>query len=143
MQPDGSMPSNQPPEPVPIQMNPVQQQMTQAQPVQPMLFGATQQPMMGQQIMIQQNGNGMAVTGLVMGILGIVCYLLGWLICVTWAIGWLFGILAIIFGHLGHGEGKRSGTGEGQGVAGFILGYLTILGYLIPLVFLGGSLATL
>lgn len=82
MQPDGSMPSNQPPAAVPIQMNPVQQPI-QAQPVQPMLFGAPQQPMMAQQIMIQQNGNGMAVTGLVMGILAIVCYLLGWLICVT------------------------------------------------------------
>ena len=40
-------------------------------------------------------------------------------------------------------RGNRSGTGAGQGVAGFILGYLTILGYIIPMVLLGGSLATL
>ena len=142
MQPDGSMPSNQPPASIPIQVNPVQQPI-ESQPVQPMLFGATQQPMMAQQIMIQQNGNGMAVTGLVMGILAIVCYLLGWLICVTWAVGWLFGILAIIFGHLGQAEGNRSGTGTGQGIAGFILGYLAILGYIIPMILLGGSLASL
>ena len=142
MQPDGSIPSNQPPTSIPIQMNPVQQPM-QAQPAQPMLFGATPQPMMAQQVMIQQNGNGMAVTGLVMGLLGIFCYLLGWLICITWAVGWLFGILAIIFGHLGQAEGNRSGVGAGQGIAGFILGYLTILGYIIPMLLLGGSLASL
>ena len=141
MQPDGSIPANQPPAAVPIQMNPVQQPM-QAQPVQPILIGTTQQPMMAQQIMIQQDGNGMAVAGLVMGILGITCYLLGWLICVTWAVGWLFGTLAIIFGHLGQAEGNRSGTGAGQGIAGYVLGYLTILGYVVPFILLG-SLASL
>ena len=85
----------------------------------------------------------MATVWLLLGILAIVCYLLGWLICVTWAVGWLFGILAVIFGHLGQAEGSRSGTGAGQGIAGFILGYLTILGYIIPMILLGGSLASL
>jgi hypothetical protein len=106
--------------------------MQYAQPVQPMMYGATQQPMMGQQIMIQQRTNSMSVTGMVMGIIGISCYLLGWLICLTWLVGWVFGILAIIFGHIGQAEGNRSGIGAGQGIAGYVLGYLTLLGYIIP-----------
>ena len=103
---------------------------------QPMMYGTPQQPMMGQQIMIQQRANNMSVTGMVMGIIGIGCYLLGWLICITWLIGWVFAILAIIFGHIGHAEGERSGVGTEQGMIGCVLGYITMLGYIIPFLML-------
>ena len=137
MQSDGSKPLNQPPASVPIQSSPVNSVPMQfTQQGQPMMYGTPQQPMMGQQIMIQQRANNMSVTGMVMGIIGIGCYLLGWLICITWLIGWVFAILAIIFGHIGHAEGKRSGVGTEQGMIGCVLGYITMLGYIIPFLML-------
>jgi hypothetical protein len=105
-----------------------------------MLYGATQQPMMSQNILISQNsGNGASTTGLVMGILAISFFGLGWIpfLCFFLLISWIFAILAIIFGHIGHAQGNKSGVGAGQGIAGFILGYLTLFGYALPFILLG------
>jgi hypothetical protein len=129
-QPDGQ------PMSVPIQSVPISQPIQQ---VQPMLYGQAQ-PMMAQTIMIpQNNGNGPATTGLVMGILAITTFVLGFIpfLCFFFLISWLFALLAVIFGHIGASQGSKTGVGGGQGVAGLILGYLTLAGYLLPFILLG------
>ena len=133
MQPQ--QPNNQP-QPVPIQSAPVSQPI---QPVQPMLYGQPQ-PMMAQNIIVAQNsGNGASTTGLVMGILAISTFALGFIpfLCFFFLFSWLFALLAVIFGHIGASQGSKTGVGGGQGVAGLILGYLTLAGYLIPFLLLG------
>ena len=133
MQPQ--QPNNQP-QPVPIQSAPVSQPI---QPVQPMLYGQPQ-PMMAQNIMVAQNsGNGASTTGLEMGILAISTFALGFIpfLCFFFLFSWLFALLAVIFGHIGASQGSKTGVGGGQGVAGLVLGYLTLAGYLIPFLLLG------
>ena len=133
MQPQ--QPNNQP-QPVPIQSAPISQPI---QPVQPMLYGQPQ-PMMAQNIMVAQNsGNGASTTGLVMGILAISTFALGFIpfLCFFLLFSWLFALLAVIFGHIGASQGSKTGVGGGQGVAGLVLGYLTLAGYLIPFLLLG------
>jgi hypothetical protein len=133
MQPQ--QPNNQP-QPVPIQSAPVSQPI---QPVQPMLYGQPQ-PMMAQNIIVAQNsGNGASTTGLVMGILAISTFALGFIpfLCFFFLFSWLFALLAVIFGHIGASQGSKTGVGGGQGVAGLVLGYLTLAGYLIPFLLLG------
>ena len=133
MQPQ--QPNNQP-QPVPIQSAPISQPI---QPVQPMLYGQPQ-PMMAQNIMVAQNsGNGASKTGLVMGILAISTFALGFIpfLCFFFLFSWLFALLAVIFGHIGASQGSKTGVGGGQGVAGLVLGYLTLAGYLIPFLLLG------
>ena len=133
MQPQ--QPNNQP-QPVPIQSAPISQPI---QPVQPMLYGQPQ-PMMAQNIMVAQNsGNGASTTGLVMGILAISTFALGFIpfLCFFFLFSWLFALLAVIFGHIGASQGSKAGVGGGQGVAGLVLGYLTLAGYLIPFLLLG------
>ena len=133
MQPQ--QPNNQP-QPVPIQSAPISQPI---QPVQPMLYGQPQ-PVMAQNIMVAQNsGNGASTTGLVMGILAISTVALGFIpfLCFFFLFSWLFALLAVIFGHIGASQGSKTGVGGGQGVAGLVLGYLTLAGYLIPFLLLG------
>ena len=133
MQPQ--QPNNQP-QPVPIQSAPISQPI---QPVQPMLYGQPQ-PMMAQNIMVAQNsGNGASTTGLVMGILAISTFALGFIpfLCFFFLFSWLFALLAVIFGHIGASQGSKTGVGGGQGVAGLVLGYLTLAEYLIPFLLLG------
>ena len=133
MQPQ--QPNNQP-QPVPIQSAPISQPI---QPVQPMLYGQPQ-PMMAQNIMVAQNsGNGASTTGLVMGILAISTFALGFIpfLCFFFLFSWLFALLAVIFGHIGASQGSKTGVGGGQGVAGLVLGYLTLAGYLITFLLLG------
>ena len=58
----------------------------------------------GSEILVAQNsGNGPATTGLVMGILAITTFLLGFIpfLCFFFMISWLFALLAVIFGHIG------------------------------------------
>ena len=127
---------NTQPQPVPIQSAPISQPI---QPVQPMIYGQPQ-PMMAQNIMVAQNsGNGASTTGLVMGILAISTFALGFIpfLCFFFLFSWLFALLAVIFGHIGASQGSKTGVGGGQGVAGLVLGYLTLAGYLIPFLLLG------
>ena len=75
-----------------------------------------------------------------MGILAITTFLLGFIPffgIVFCMISWLFALLAVIFGHIGASQGSKTGVGGGQGVAGLILGYLTLAGYLLPFLLLG------
>ena len=71
--------------------------------------------------MPQQQGNGMAVAGLVLGILALV---LSWL---TWP-AWIMGILGIIFGAIGISKaGKIGGKGKGMAMAGLICAILGLI----------------
>jgi hypothetical protein len=69
----------------------------------------------------QPQGNGLAVTALVLGIISIVF---------SWVpfFDWVLAILAIIFGAVGiSAANKRGGVGKGMAVAGLILGLITVV----------------
>lgn len=67
-----------------------------------------------------QQGNGMAVAALVLGIVSLV---------LSWVpfFDWILGALAIIFGAIGMSAAKqRGGAGRGMAVAGLVLGIITV-----------------
>ncbi|MGG0667261.1 DUF4190 domain-containing protein [Sporosarcina koreensis] len=81
----------------------------------------------------QTNGvaNGMAISSLVLGILGVVLNLIPLL-------PYLLGILAIVFGV----SGNKQQNGKGMAVAGIVLGAITLsmkLLFWIFIILLGGS----
>lgn len=66
-------------------------------------------------------GNGMAVAGLVLGILALV-------FCWIPFLNWILAILAIIFGAVGNGKANKiGGKGKGMAVTGLILGIVGAL----------------
>lgn len=69
--------------------------------------------------------NGLAIAGLVLGIVGLVTALIP---LVGWFLAFLPALLAVIFGHVGFGTAKRTGLRKGESVASFVLGYLAIVG---------------
>lgn len=76
----------------------------------------------------QQQGNGMAVTAMVLGIIGVVLF---WIP----VLGWILAILAIIFGGVGIAQAnKRAGSGKGMAIAGLVLGIVSIALYVIVVV---------
>ena len=80
-----------------------------------------------------QPSNGMGTTGLVLGIIGVVCSLTFFL----WFFGVILGILGIIFGAVGRGKANRGeATNKGAATAGLVCGIvatviLPLLGLLI------------
>ena len=69
----------------------------------------------------QNQGNGMAVAGLVLGIIGLVLFFVPF-ICQILA------LLGIIFGALGMGKAKKiGGKGNGMAVTGLVLGVLAMI----------------
>ena len=68
----------------------------------------------------QQGGNGLAVAGLVLGILSLVLFWIPFL-------GILLGILGLIFGGIGIGRANKVGKGKGMAIAGLVMGILGIL----------------
>jgi hypothetical protein len=89
---------------------------------QPPNYGYTPGPAM-------QQGNGMAVAGLVLGIIGLV-------LCWFPFVGWLLALLGIIFGGLGMGKAnKLEGRGKGMAIAGLALGIVALLLGLVIFVF--------
>ncbi len=70
----------------------------------------------------QSQGNGMAVAGLVLGILGLVFLWIPFL-------GWILALLGIIFGAVGNGKANKiGGKGKGMAVAGLVMGVLGLIG---------------
>lgn len=76
-------------------------------------------------------GKAPGILSLVFGILGL---LIGW--TAVWFIGLLFALMAIIFGAIAIGSDR----GRGMGIAGLILGILTII---VPVLLIALILATL
>ncbi|MFF8593089.1 DUF4190 domain-containing protein [Streptomyces sp. NPDC015220] len=80
-----------------------------------------------------QPSNGMGTTGLVLGIIGVVCSLTFFL----WFFGIILGILGIIFGAIGRGKANRGeATNKGAATGGLVCGIiatvvLPLLGVLI------------
>lgn len=69
----------------------------------------------------QPQGNGMAVAGLVLGIISIVLFFLSW-------IDAIIGILAIIFGAIGMSKANKiGGKGKGMAMAGLICGVIGVI----------------
>lgn len=68
----------------------------------------------------EQPGNGLAVAGLVLGILGLV-------FCWIPFFGWIMALLGIIFGAIGNGKANRGAKGKGLAMAGLILGVLGLV----------------
>ncbi|MFH8222670.1 DUF4190 domain-containing protein [Streptomyces sp. NPDC018057] len=83
--------------------------------------------------MPMQPSNGMGTTGLVLGIIGVVCSLTFFL----WFFGIVLGILGIIFGAIGRGKANRGeATNKGAATGGLVCGIiatvvLPLLGLLI------------
>ncbi len=109
---------------------------------QPMTYGA--QPMF-----VRPVPNKLAVWSMWMGIIGIgggfVCGLLsllpliGFLFSIVAMFLWVAPILAVIFGHIGLRQIKRTGEdGRGQGIAGLIMGYVSIALGLLGLIIMIG-----
>jgi hypothetical protein len=67
----------------------------------------------------QQEGNGLAVAGMVLGILALVLF---WFPFVNF----ILALLSIIFGAIGMSKGKRVGKGRGMGIAGLICGVISL-----------------
>ena len=73
----------------------------------------------------QQQGNGPAVTALVLGILGL---LLAFIPFLGVILGILLGLVAVIFGAVGLGRSKDPYRGgKGMAIAGIVLGVLAII----------------
>lgn len=83
--------------------------------------------------MAPQPSNGMGTTGLVLGIIGVVCSLTFFL----WFFGVVLGILGIVFGAIGRGKATRGeATNKGAATAGLVCGIvatvvLPLLGFLL------------
>lgn len=75
-----------------------------------------------------QPSNGMGTTGLVLGIIGVVCSLTFFL----WFFGVILGILGIIFGAIGRGKANRGeATNKGAATAGLVCGIVATV--ILPL----------
>ena len=124
--------AQKPPPSVVIQPGKVQEA-----PSQPRLAGQVK-TFPGNQIILQQGqiSNGMANTGLALGITGAALTLAGPFVeGLTCIFGWFFGLLGIIFGHIGAARGKEIGIGRAQGIIGLTLGYITLALYIAPIIF--------
>ncbi|MEV5438237.1 DUF4190 domain-containing protein [Streptomyces sp. NPDC052682] len=90
--------------------------------------------------MPMQPRNGMGTTGLVLGIIGVVCSVT----FIMWFIGIILGILAIIFGAIGRGKANRGeATNKGAATTGLVCGIvatviLPLLGLLLFASVMGG-----
>jgi Tfp pilus assembly protein PilE len=79
-----------------------------------------------QQAVPQQDGNGLAVAGMVLGILGLV-------LCWVAIIGWIVAIVGVVLSALGMSKAKKlGGKNKGMAVAGLVCG---IVGLAIGIIF--------
>ncbi len=70
-----------------------------------------------------KSSNGLAVTGFVLGLLGL---LLCWIPVLNF-FGILLGILGAVFGTIGLVSSKKTGTGKGLAIAGLVMGVLAVV----------------
>jgi len=104
------------------------------QPTQPMLVG---QPHSGQFVMAHPTTKNMnADVALAFGVIGIAFIVFGFVLPFFCFFAWFFGLVAIITGHVGAGNAMTSGIGLKAARTGYILGYITIAFYLVPIIVL-------
>jgi len=96
------------------------------------------QGMTNNQYVIQETmKNGVATSGMVLSLVGILFMLLGFVTeGLTCLFAWFFGLLGIIFGHIGVARSRHSGVGRTEGTTGYVLGYIVLALYVIPIVLL-------
>lgn len=83
-------------------------------------------PAPGPEPMPAKQGNGFGVAALVLGLVGLIIF--SWIPGINLFTGIPLGILALIFGIIALSKAKsRGGKGKGTGIAGVILGVLTII----------------
>ena len=94
--------------------------------------------MTNNQYVIQETmKNGVATSGMVLSYVGILFMILGFVTeGLTCLFAWFFGLLGIIFGHIGVARSRHSGVGRSQGTTGYVLGYIVLALYVIPIVIL-------
>jgi hypothetical protein len=87
---------------------------------------------MSQGYQTTQQGNGLAVAALVLGIIGV---LVSWIPCVGTILGILLAVLAIIFGFVGKSKANQGAPHGGLAIAGLAAGFLALIVSIgIPLV---------
>ncbi len=111
--------AEQPAQPAqPVYTQPVSQPVQPAQPVYAQPVYAPQQPKIP--------GKGLAVTGMVLGIISL---------CTFWCYGFILGILGIIFGGVAKGKGYKGG----MGTAGIVCGAISVGFWIIMLLIIGSA----
>lgn len=87
--------------------------------------------------MVQQKTNGLAVTGMVMGIISLVFF---W----AYIFGLIVAILAVIFSAAGISQtGKRNEGGKGMAIAGLVCGLIALTFWLILAITIASFLSSL
>ena len=117
------------------------QSVTINQPRQPMLVGQPQAHS-GQFVVNPTAKNTSADVALAFGVIGIALIVFGFVLPLFCFLAWFFGLIAIITGHVGAGNAITSGVGLKAARTGYILGYITIAFYLVPIIFLFIILST-
>jgi len=71
-----------------------------------------------------ENSTGMALTGMILGIVG---FVLAFIPCIGWVFGIILGILGAVFGSIGIAQAGKSGQGKGMAVTGLVMSILAII----------------
>lgn len=80
----------------------------------------------------QQRGNGMAVAGMVLGIIALV-------LCWVPFLNWVLALLGIVFGALGIARSNKVGRGKGMAISGLVCGLIgAILGTIMWIMLVRG-----
>lgn len=77
-----------------------------------------------QVVYVQKPSNGFSTASFVLGIVGLVLLILPMM---GWVLGLMLGLLAIVFGMVGTSVAKSRQAGMGLGIAGMILGVVTVI----------------
>jgi hypothetical protein len=66
--------------------------------------------------------------------LGIIAFILSWIPILGMFIGWIMGVLAIIFGGIGLSRATSLQVGKGLAVVGLVFGIVTVILKMMPVV---------
>lgn len=85
--------------------------------------------------------NGLAIAGLVLGIIGAV---VAWIPCFGWILGIILGIIGAALSGIGLAQASKLGSGKGMAVTGLILSIIAILlGPVVYFIFVAAAVNTL